>query len=442
MKCPRVAAPLLGHDNPDDPIFWSRGQPIARGTMMRGARHVARFLQGAFPQGRGSHVINLCEDRERFAEALLGAVIAGLNTLLPPNRSARAIGQLREQWPQAVLLDDEIVCSIPRASPLDAARFDVDPEFEAITLFTSGSTGSPQPHRKRWGSLMRGAELLLNRLDSMADGFQKAHMVATVPPQHMFGLETSVLLPLHSGISVHAGRPFYPADIAAALGDVPSPCILVTSPLHLRACVESGIEWPGLSFILSATDVLTPDMASRAEQTLGAPVFEAYGSTETGAIATRRTVDNDPAWHVLEGIRLRQEGADVWVDAAHIGAVALNDRVRIEGAGRLSLLGRKGDLINVAGKRGSLADLNHKLRGIDGVLDGVVFLPEPGGRLAGLVVAPGLSTREILEAMAKDVDPVFLPRPLHKVEALPRTGTGKLAHQDLLRLLEQCRGRG
>ena len=38
-------------------------------------------------------------------------------------------------------------------------------------------------------------------------------LVATVPAQHMFGFESSVLLALHSGAAFDAGRPFYPADV-------------------------------------------------------------------------------------------------------------------------------------------------------------------------------------------------------------------------------------
>ena len=40
--------------------------------------------------------------------------------------------------------------------------------------------------------------------------------------------------------------------------------------------------------------------------------------------------------------------------------------------------GREADQINIAGHRVSLGDLNQKLLEIDGVQDGVFFLPEEG----------------------------------------------------------------
>jgi acyl-coenzyme A synthetase/AMP-(fatty) acid ligase len=67
-------------------------------------------------------------------------------------------------------------------------------------------------------------------------------VVATVPPQHIYGIEMSVLLPLLGDVQVHSGRPFFPSDIASALEQMPEPRVLVTTPVHLRALVESGVR--------------------------------------------------------------------------------------------------------------------------------------------------------------------------------------------------------
>src|SRR5690606_33217524 len=98
-------------------------------------------------------------------------------------------------------------------------------------VFTSGSTGAPVPHVKRWGSLVQNVRAEAERL-----GIGAAHAVlGTVPPQHMYGLESTVLMPLQSGAALHASHPFYPADICAALANLPCPRVLVTTPYHLRA---------------------------------------------------------------------------------------------------------------------------------------------------------------------------------------------------------------
>ena len=55
-------------------------------------------------------------------------------------------------------------------------------------------------------------------------------------------------------------------------------------------------------------------------------------------------------------------------------------------------------------------------------------------RTAALVVAPGLDEAAILAALRIGIDPVFLPRPLRRVTALPRNETGKLPRAALLAL--------
>src|SRR5690606_16506229 len=117
---------------------------------------------------------------------------------------------------------------------------------------------------------------------------KSATVVATVPPQHMYGLEASILLPLcFGGGTVCSGKPFFPADIHAALECCPKPRILVTTPLHIRALVKAGAALPEIEFILSATSPLSRALAVKAEILFRTRVLEIYGCTEAGSIASR-----------------------------------------------------------------------------------------------------------------------------------------------------------
>ena len=95
--------------------------------------------------------------------------------------------------------------------------------------------------------------------------------------------------------------------------------------------------------------------------------------------------------------------------------------------------------MNIAGCRVSLDDLNYRLNEIEGVRDGVFFMPEEVEsqvtRLVAFVVAPGKTAQEILEALRSHIDPVFIPRPLYFVDSLPRNSTGKLPKEVLEQLL-------
>jgi acyl-coenzyme A synthetase/AMP-(fatty) acid ligase len=217
--------------------------------------------------------------------------------------------------------------------------------------------------------------------------------------------------------------------------------ILVTTPIHLRACVDSGLPWPELDAVISATAPLDDALAARAETLFRAPVLEIYGCTEAGSLASRRTTQ-DTRWELYDGFQLNHQGELAIVSASHLDAeVPMSDVVEVLDERHFGLLGRHADMLNVAGKRASLLDLNLRLNAIAGVEDGIIFVPDKNDqvvtRLAALVVAPERNEHEILEALSRQLDPVFLPRPIYRVEALPRNETGKIPRDALMKLLRE-----
>ena len=137
---------------------------------------------------------------------------------------------------------------------------------------------------------MRNARAEAARLAAALDraDLRGVTLVATVPPQHMYGFESSVLLALHGGATLDAARPFFPADVAAALARTRAPRLLVTTPFHLKTVLDADLALPPLALVLCATAPLSPQLAARAEERFGAPLLEIYGCTEAGQVATRR----------------------------------------------------------------------------------------------------------------------------------------------------------
>jgi len=395
----------------------------------------------------GKHVINVCTDRYQFAVGLAACVLTRKVCLLPPTRTPEVIRQLATFAPDVLCLTDEEDCDIAlpqvrvpqgSVSRQNAVSPWSVPEIEGSQLvahvFTSGSTGVPVPHPKSWGRLVRCIRDGAARL-----GFSNEHphaVLATVPPQHMYGFESSVLLALQSGSALCAERPFYPADISSALAALPRPRTLISTPIHLRALLASQADLPALDVIVSATAPLSQELALEAEQRFRAPLLEIYGSTESGQLATRRTA-RDEEWRLWPGVCLTIEEGRAWARGGHLEQPTLMcDELEPLDAERFLLRGRLGDLVNIAGKRSSLAYLTHQLNSIEGVEDGVFFFPEEphpseGGvaRVAAAVVAPGLDAIRLTEALRQRIDPVFLPRPLLFVERLPRNSTGKLPRE-------------
>jgi acyl-coenzyme A synthetase/AMP-(fatty) acid ligase len=240
-----------------------------------------------------------------------------------------------------------------------------------------------------------------------------------------------VLIALLGGAAFAAERPFFPGDIAQTLASVPRPRVLVTTPFHLKALIEAGIELPPVDLTLCATAPLSPQLAARAETALGGPLMEIYGCTEAGQVATRRTTAG-PEWQTFPGLQLSGDGDQAVVSGSHVPEpTRLADVLEVLGPNRFRLLGRSNDLINVAGKRSSLAHLNYHLNSIPGVRDGAFWLPpetatEDVVRLVALVVAPELNREALLGALRQRVDAAFLPRRILWVDELPRDPTGKL----------------
>jgi acyl-coenzyme A synthetase/AMP-(fatty) acid ligase len=232
--------------------------------------------------------------------------------------------------------------------------------------------------------------------------------------------------------------------VAVSLAEVPAPRVLVTTPVHLRTLLASSQLFPEVAVVVSATAPLDAALAQRVAVVLKAPLLEMFGSTETCVIATRLTAQ-ERGWRLYPDVTLEPAADHTWVRAPWFDRTTrLEDVVEIE-AGRMLLRGRNVDMIEIAGKRASLADLTRRLLSIPGVQDAVVFQPsdaeaEAQGvgqvqRVAAAVVAPTLSVQDILATMAQSVDPVFLPRPLLRVAELPRNELGKTTRAQLLQLL-------
>ncbi|MEH6416275.1 AMP-binding protein [Pseudomonas sp. CGJS7] len=405
-----------------------------------------RALAAALPQA--GYAVNLCENRYRFLVALCAVALRGQTNLLPSSRAPAAIDDVLARYPDSYCIGDLALEPLPPRylrlpdvlEQAEGERLRVDPDALLAIGFTSGSTGQPKPNHKTWRAFATSTAQNLAALHDLLRVDAITPLVATVPPQHMYGMEMSVLLPLLGSVAVHARRPFFPGDVARALSDADAPPLLVTTPVHLRALIESEVELPALAGIVSATAPLPVELAQAAERRYGCEVREVFGSTETCVFARRRTA-LETAWTPLPGVRVCPQPDGSAIHAPHLPEpVVLADLMEVESDGRFVLRGRSADLLEIAGKRASLGDLTRKLIAIDGVRDGVVFQLDAADhfgvrRIAALAVAPGLDEARILHALRQSIDPVFLPRPLRCVSALPRNETGKLPRHALEAML-------
>jgi acyl-coenzyme A synthetase/AMP-(fatty) acid ligase len=286
----------------DRAFLRSRGEAQSFGQFLA----LAQSLAATLPDRPAA--LNLCERRDNFLVAFTAMLIRGQVCLLPPSRVPAAVNEVMAEHPGSYELDDAAVEQARPVQSLPSLSIPAIPTDRVVVIgYTSGSTGRPRPNSKTWGCFAACTALNVSRLRAASAALAEQFppwIVATVPPQHMYGMELSVLMPLLGGMGIHGSRPLYPADIASALADVPGPRILVSTPAHLRALIESGVDLPEISAIVSATAPLPAELARAIERHFGTVLLEYFGSTETCIVASRRTAMDD-AWNPYPGVRLQ-----------------------------------------------------------------------------------------------------------------------------------------
>lgn len=435
------AFPLV--DRPEGAtLFRTAAAPITAGQFLADVQAAAAGLPGT------GAVFNLCRDRYAFMVAFAAALVRGRTSLLCGEPSMLA--SVAAVYPGCIAVADEegatAAMPVTVVRPGGAGSGGDNPMIPAdrvaAIVFTSGSTGAPTGHRKAWGGLVARSRAAGTRFELVEAA--PGSIVGTVPAGHMYGFEVTALLPLHAECSSWCGAAFFPGDVQAALAGGAAPRVLVTTPLHLRALLQDMRPAP-LAACISATAPLDPALAGAAEAAWGAPVLEIFGATECGSIASRRTCEGE-AWALYPGVTLQEDEGGFAASAAWMPAVRLADDVELMDEGRFRLLGRRADMVKLGGRRASLVGLNRILTGLEGVQDGLFVVPDDldrrsTARLLAVVVAPERSATSILEELRDRVDPLFLPRRVVRVDALPRNAVGKLPRQAVLDLLARAAAR-
>ena len=186
-------------------VAYDHGRPVTREAFESHVRAVAGTLPPA------AYAVNLCEDRYRFIVALAAAALRGQVTLLPSSRAPAVVDAVRADHPDSICIGDGVLDPAPPGyhrlpdtlPALDGAPLEIDADAALVIGFTSGSTGQPKPNLKTLASFVASTAQNLAALDDLLAPGITTPLVATVPPQHMYGMEMSVLLPLLGDLAVH-----------------------------------------------------------------------------------------------------------------------------------------------------------------------------------------------------------------------------------------------
>jgi acyl-coenzyme A synthetase/AMP-(fatty) acid ligase len=425
---------------PDHPVAVRAGESINFSRFHADVAHTTKRLKAADCRSGAP----ICRDSYWFMVGFLSLCHAGATIIMPANAQPGTLDTLAGDCD--LLLADQAAAR-PGAFVLDngqsppAPLEPYDPDRVTVAFFTSGSTGSPKRITRTAGQLEREVGLVTPLLNNKYDG---RLVSGTVSHQHVYGLIFRLLWPLTSG------RPFSAITHGVwetALDELQPGGLLVTSPAHLSRM--AGIpplpssQAPGQ--VLSAGAPLSPDMAREAANILGIYPTEIFGSTETGACASRGTEDGDTPWAPLPGVCFGQTSEGMlrvqspalpdgsWVETA--------DQVALQPDGGFLFQGRADRIVKIEGKRVSLPDVEGQLSALPWVDGAAVTIVHD--RLAAVVVANGggkekladLGTfrfsRLLRKALADTLEPAGLPRLWRFVDALPLSDMGKRRETDL-----------
>ncbi len=423
---------------PDRP-FLSEGLTFAQ------VYDQAAAISGALKQAGGQQTpVCLCvENRAYMAAAMLASLNGAPPLLFPYACTAQTLMAARQniRYSHAMVekaypLPSEVKC-IPIPEPMDASGVEnrynaMDPDGVWVYLFTGGSTGSP----KIWSKSPRN---LLMEAANLAKAFNIRNtdiILATVAPNHIYGLLYAVLLPLVSGAAVSVRTPSFPNEITQAL-DETNATVFISIPAHYRALHEVAVPPHHIHTAFSSAGALPEEDDRNFYGSTGIAVTEIYGSTETGGIAFRRRNSGQPmlrpfsyvSVHIEdERLRVRSDFLSKELQRDNEGFFLTADRVAQTDPDGFEILGRSDGIVKVGGKRVDLMEIRQAIINIRGVKDACVFaMPANNSReneIVAVVEGP-LDFSEIANSLKKYLISYAYPRRIKVVDKIPRSSSGK-----------------
>ncbi len=442
---------LLQSRDDREPVAWCRERVWVWADLRRDVARLAQALSLRPAAVSARRCALFTDSAYWFAVGLLAAFQARKAVLLLPNAQPQTLKDLAEQ--DVLLTDRAELCVAAAALDVSvlAAELPVENrEFVALDLagcavdiYTSGSTGAARCIHKTLAHF--DAEVaVLEQLWGAA--LTPAHRVlGSVSHQHVYGVLFRVLWPLCAGRAFDAQLIEYPEQIESYRGQ---PVVLVSSPALLKRVADDGVlAIPALIF--SSGGPLDEAVSLNIQARWQTPVWEIFGSTETGGVAVRNR-QQSVEWTLMPGVTAQIDVDGILqVASAHVasGEERMGDRAELIGERQIRLLGRTDRIVKLEEKRISLSAVENRLRehmavanAYALVLDGarqqlavVVELTAAGYALVAQFGEPALK-QQLRAWLAQAFEPVTLPRRWRFVANLPLTAQGKFDRQSMEQL--------
>ncbi len=351
----------------------------------------------------------------------------------------------------------------------------------AVILCTSGTSGAT-----------RGSKAVMfthNNIIFSEDGFNRElglteedAIFMPAPLNHATGFHHGLISPMLRGGRVVLQERFHCAQAVRQMNDERCTYSMGATPFIYDLVArldESGEELPWLRFYVSGGAPLPEELVKRAYQNHNILVCECYGSTESVPHVFVRPKDalqvmGRWAGQTMDGVEVRivdkdhnpvppnvigeeaSRGPNVFVGywkRPDLTRQALDDQgwyysgdlCIMDEAGNIKVVGRKKDIIIRGGENLNTNEINDELEGCPGVTDhAVIGMPDSrlGERICAFVVcrpqAPAPTKDSVIAYLkAKHVPKRHWPERLERIDAIPRTDSGKVKKHLLAQELER-----
>jgi acyl-coenzyme A synthetase/AMP-(fatty) acid ligase len=392
--------------------------------------------------------------------ALLTAVLAAAGQLrvpvllLDPESTATSFGSVDDVLVSdrpvpgggsTVEIDGNLACHLLERANGGSGALPAD----ALLFQTSGSTAAPRAVVKSFAAVLNDSVRIADHLHG---GATAPDVVCAAPVFHSYGFTHGLLAGLLVGATtVYRTPSSSPSSLAKAVTRAGAGTLIaLPTQLQMIAAARS-LDFGGLANAVSAGAPIRPDAVARICRDFSFRLLNAYGASELGTCAIGTLSETSPPGCVgepLRGVELRVDGGELVVrnDAFALGYLA-DGQVRPlptedgwyrtgdlaeRGPDGVRITGRRGDVINIAGRKTRRSRLEAVLSEHPDVLEVQVLAVDDEYRgevpVARVVVKPGRARPDILAWSRERLDAFEVPRQVEWLDRLPRSATGKLMY--------------
>ncbi len=448
MKQPLTLEQWLNAPRPaQTPIAWQETHTWTLAHLRQDVAHLLAHLQ----QHPGDRWALCIENSYLFIVALLATLHAGKTPILPGHCRVSLLNEQSTLF-DGVLSDQALnwrgpICVVGTTMAAASGEIVFPPigDNACIELFTSGSTGEPKRVSKPVRSLDREAALLAAHYGDRLAG---CRVVASVAPQHLYGLTFRLVLPMALGLPLHAAMIEY-AEQLTALSHAHR-YLFISSPAFIKR-LGPRLSPPPVAMILSAGGVLQWQDAMLAASWFNVWPDEIYGSSESGVIASRYRQRDEAPWQPFPGVRFQPEGGAFRLFSPLIAdrcGLLLDDVLHFSDGDRFHLCGRRDRVVKIEEKRISLSEVERRLLELDGIIEAAALPITRGSRqsVGALLVLDNatrqrwgknqeLQWRKALRAL---LEPVAIPRYWRVIDEIPVNSMNKRVYAQLQELFHEA----